>query len=201
MEYVSNVLDNLKRILKLPSDRQLALKLEIHPASLSNSIKRNILPWEKIITYSLNNNLSLDEIFLNNINQSENKDSNTDNIASSKNSTFNENNKLSSIKTLEEDSEIQIPYIFQSEDTELRAYLTDKKIYVLDINEKEIKGTNYWLVKSNNNYYALTISVNLDGKYQLKDDDDSIRSISVEEFKKLEIIGKIHFRFIRDSFI
>ena len=157
MEYVSNVLDNLKRILKLPSDRQLALKLEIHPASLSNSIKRNILPWEKIITYSLNNNLSLDEIFLNNINQSENKDSNTDNIASSKNSTFNENNKLSSIKTLEEDSEIQIPYIFQSEDTELRAYLTDKKIYVLDINEKEIKGTNYWLVKSNNNYYALTI--------------------------------------------
>lgn len=201
MEYVSNVLDNLKRILKLPSDRQLALKLEIHPASLSNSIKRNILPWEKIITYSLNNNLSLDEIFLNNINQSENKDSNTDNIESSKNSTFNENNKLSSIKTLEEDSEIQIPYIFQSEDTELRAYLTDKKIYVLDINEKEIKGTNYWLVKSNNNYYALTISVNLDGKYQLKDDDDSIRSISVEEFKKLEIIGKIHFRFIRDSFI
>lgn len=201
MEYVSNVLDNLKRILKLPSDRQLALKLEIHPASLSNSIKRNILPWEKIITYSLNNNLSLDEIFLNNINQSENKDSNTDNIASSKNSTFNENNKLSSIKTLEEDSEIQIPYIFQSEDTELRAYLTDKKIYVLDINEKEIKGTNYWLVKSNNNYYALTISVNLDGKYQLKDDDESIRSISVEEFKKLEIIGKIHFRFIRDSFI
>lgn len=201
MDYASSVLDNLKRILDLPSDRQLAFRLDLHPASLSNTIKRKILPWEKIITYAINNNLSLDEIFLNKVNQSGYDKSNTDNIEAKNKSIINENNKLSSIKTLEEDSEIQIPYIFQSEDTELRAYLTDKKIYILDINEKEIKGTNYWLVKSNNNYYALTISVNLDGKYQLKDDDDSIRSISAEEFKKLEITGKIHFRFIRDSFI
>ena len=45
------------------------------------------------------------------------------------------------------------------------------------------------------------ISIDLDGSYSLKDDDNNIKKIMMEDFKKIEVIGKINFKLIRETFI
>lgn len=48
-EYINEVVNKLKKILNVTSDRQLALKLDVMPSSFSNTIKRGLLPYEKIL--------------------------------------------------------------------------------------------------------------------------------------------------------
>jgi len=38
-------------------------------------------------------------------------------------------------------------------------------------------------------------------KPNLKDDDNNIKKIMMEDFKKIEVIGKINFKLIRETFI
>jgi len=187
-EYIAKVVKSLKETLDVKSDRQLALKLDMLPASFSNTIKRGLLPLEKMFSYAKEHNLSLDEMFL----FSEKQDQQAQ----------LETKHLTKVQLLDNETIfISVPYIFISSQAQLRAFLNDKKIYILDINEKELNGSNYWLIKSNDIYYTMVISIDLDGSYILKDDDNNIRKISIEDFSKFEVIGKIHFRFIRELFI
>jgi len=187
-EYITRVVKNLKETLDVKSDRQLALKLDMLPASFSNTIKRGLLPLEKIFSYAKEHNLSLDEIFLFN-------DKKEQQIQL-------ESEHLTKVTLLDNESvSIFVPYIFISSQAQLRAFLNDKKIYILDISEKEVNSSNYWLIKSNGIYYTMVISIDLDGSYILKDDNNNIRKISIEDFSKFEVIGKIHFKFVRELFI
>jgi len=187
-EYITKVVKNLKETLGVKSDRQLALRIGMLPASFSNTIKRGLLPLEKIFSYAKEHNLSLDEIFL----FGEEKDKQIQ----------LETEHLTKVILLDnENVSIFVPYIFISSQVKLRAFLNDRKIYILDINEKEINSSNYWLIKSNDIYYTMVISIDLDGSYILKDDNNNIRKISVEDFSKFEIVGKICFRFTRELFV
>jgi len=187
-EYITRVVKNLKETLDVKSDRQLALKLDMLPASFSNTIKRGLLPLEKIFSYAKEHNLSLDEIFL---------------FSDKKKQQIQlKSEHLTKVTLLDNESvSIFVPYIFISSQAQLRAFLNDKKIYILDINEKEVNSSNYWLIKSNDIYYAMVISIDLDGSYILKDDNNNTRKISIEDFSKFEVIGKIHFKFVRELFI
>ena len=63
-EYVNSVINNLKKILGVTSDRQLPIRLDIKPPSFANTIKRGLLPYEKIVLFAKKHNQSLDKIFL-----------------------------------------------------------------------------------------------------------------------------------------
>jgi len=187
-EYITKVVKNLKETLDVKSDRQLALKLGMLPASFSNTIKRGLLPLEKMFSYAKEHNLSLDEMFL---------------FSDKKEQQIQLESELFTKVTLldNENVSISIPYIFISSQAKFRAFLNDKNIYILDISKKKVTGSNYWLIKSNDIYYAMVISIDLDGSYILKDDNNNIRKISIEDFSKFEVIGKIHFRFVRELFV
>ncbi|MGJ0493271.1 helix-turn-helix domain-containing protein [Aliarcobacter cryaerophilus] len=194
-EYISGVISKLKTKLQITSDRQLAGKLELSPSSLSATLKRGLLPYEKIINFCKKTNISLDEIFLN---IEENNINNKINISEDK---LQCNKDFSSIKLLDnEDYSISIPTSNLSKE-EYRAYINDKKIYIIDTRSKEISHNTYCLIKSNNIYFPVVISIDLDGSYSLRDDEDNTTKLAPDEFKKFEIIGKISFRLIRETFI
>jgi len=171
-EYIAKAVKNLKETLGVKSDRQLALKLDMLPASFSNTIKRGLLPLEKMFSYAKEHNLSLDEMFL----FSEKQDQQAQ----------LENEHLTKVQLLDNETIfVSVPYIFVSSQVQLRAFLNDRKIYILDINEKEVTGSNYWLIKSNDIYYTMVISIDLDGSYIFKDDDNNIKKTLFLSSKQL----------------
>lgn len=194
-EYIDNVVLKLKSILNITSDRQLALKLDIMPSSFANTIKRGLLPYEKILFFAINNKISLDEIFLLNNNKTATE---IKNIINQQEESLKD---LVEIKILNaNENTIKIP-LNSSVSVETRAYIDDKKIYIIDTEDKEVKNNSYYLVKSNEIYFAFFISIDLDGSYNLKNDEDLLRKISSEDFSKIEIIGRISYKLNRETYI
>lgn len=194
-EYIDNVVLKLKSILNITSDRQLALKLDIMPSSFANTIKRGLLPYEKILFFAINNKISLDEIFLLNNNQTVTE---IKNIINQQEEPFKDLVEIKILNTNE--NTIKIP-LNSSVSVETRAYIDDKKIYIIDTEDKEVKNNSYYLVKSNEIYFAFFISIDLDGSYNLKNDEDLLRKISSEDFSKIEIIGRISYKLNRETYI
>lgn len=196
-KYIQDVLNNMKNILNVKSDRQLSILIDTQPSSLFNSIKRGLLPYEKIIFFALKKGYSLDEIFL------FKKDGSSDNFDNKIEDIQEEDyTNLAYIKVLDnEKKQIKIP-LYTAYSDNIRAYLDDKKIYIINIEDKEIFNKSYYLIKSKNNYFAVSIIIELDGIYSLKDDDNNtVSKLTDKEFEELEIIGKINFRFDKKTFI
>ncbi|AZL53773.1 MULTISPECIES: helix-turn-helix domain-containing protein [Aliarcobacter] len=192
--FVNEVLDNLANILNVKSDRQLAIKLDILPSTLFNNRKRGILPYEKILTYALQNNLSLDDIF---------KPSNIKNNKVNECILASSDYDLVNINILNDSKNfIQIPLKI-AEQENYKAYLDDKKIYVIDTINNNFKNKNRYLIKNNNNYFVVLISLDFDNTYILRDENDSdlISKLTKEEFEKIEIIGKVDFILSRETYI
>ena len=194
-EYIDNVVLKLKSILNITSDRQLALKLDIMPSSFANTIKRGLLPYEKILFFAINNKISLDEIFLLNNNETATE---IKNIINQQEEPLKDLVEIKILNTNE--NTIKIP-LNSSVSVETRAYIDDKKIYIIDTEDKEVKNNSYYLVKSNEIYFAFFISIDLDGSYNLKNDEDLLRKISSEDFSKIEIIGRISYKLNRETYI
>lgn len=194
-EYIDNVVLKLKSILNITSDRQLALKLDIMPSSFANTIKRGLLPYEKILFFAINNKISLDEIFLLNNNKTATE---IKNIINQQEESLKDLVEIKILNTNE--NTIKIP-LNSSVSVETRAYIDDKKIYIIDTEDKEVKNNSYYLVKSNEIYFAFFISIDLDGSYNLKNDEDLLRKISSEDFSKIEIIGRISYKLNRETYI
>lgn len=194
-EYIDNVVLKLKSILNITSDRQLALKLDIMPSSFANTIKRGLLPYEKILFFAINNKISLDEIFLLNNNETATE---IKNIINQSEEPLKDLVEIKILNTNE--NTIKIP-LNSSVSVETRAYIDDKKIYIIDTEDKEVKNNSYYLVKSNEIYFAFFISIDLDGSYNLKNDEDLLRKISSEDFSKIEIIGRISYKLNRETYI
>lgn len=192
--FVNEVLDNLANILNVKSDRQLAIKLDILPSTLFNNRKRGILPYEKILTYALQNNLSLDDIF---------KPSNIKNNKVKECFLASSDYDLVNINILNDSKNfIQIPLKI-AEQENYKAFLDDKKIYIIDTINNNFKNKNRYLIKNNNNYFVVLISLDFDNTYILKDENDSdlISKLTKEEFEKIEIIGKVDFILSRETYI
>lgn len=192
--FVNEVLDNLANILNVKSDRQLAIKLDILPSTLFNNRKRGILPYEKILTYALQNNLSLDDIF---------KPSNIKNNKVNECILASSDYDLVNINILNDSKNfIQIPLKI-AEQENYKAYLDDKKIYIIDTINNNFKNKNRYLIKNNNNYFVVLISLDFDNTYILRDENDSdlISKLTKEEFEKIEIIGKVDFILSRETYI
>lgn len=194
-EYIDNVVLKLKSILNITSDRQLALKLNIMPSSFANTIKRGLLPYEKILFFAINNKISLDEIFLLNNNETATE---IKNIINQPEEPLKDLVEIKILNTNE--NTIKIP-LNSSVSVETRAYIDDKKIYIIDTEDKEVKNNSYYLVKSNEIYFAFFILIDLDGSYNLKNDEDLLRKISSEDFSKIEIIGRISYKLNRETYI
>lgn len=192
--FVNEVLDNLAKILDVKSDRQLAIKLDILPSTLFNNRKRGILPYEKILTYALQNNLSLDDIF---------KPSNIKNNKVNECILASSDYDLVNINILNDSKNfIQIPLKI-AEQENYKAFLDDKKIYIIDTINNNFKNKNRYLIKNNNNYFVVLISLDFDNTYILRDENDSdlISKLTKEEFEKIEIIGKVDFILSRETYI
>ncbi|MDX4028388.1 helix-turn-helix domain-containing protein [Aliarcobacter skirrowii] len=192
--FVNEVLDNLANILNVKSDRQLAIKLDILPSTLFNNRKRGILPYEKILTYALQNNLSLDDIF---------KPSNIKNNKVNECILASSDYDLVNINILNDSKNfIHIPLKI-AEQENYKAYLDDKKIYIIDTINNNFKNKNRYLIKNNNNYFVVLISLDFDNTYILRDENDSdlISKLTKEEFEKIEIIGKVDFILSRETYI
>ena len=194
-EYIDNVVLKLKSILNITSDRQLALKLDIMPSSFANTIKRGLLPYEKILFFAINNKISLDEIFLLNNNETATE---IKNIINQSEEPLKDLVEIKILNTNENTIKIRLN---SSVSVETRAYIDDKKIYIIDTEDKEVKNNSYYLVKSNEIYFAFFISIDLDGSYNLKNDEDLLRKISSEDFSKIEIIGRISYKLNRETYI
>lgn len=192
--FVNEVLDNLANILNVKSDRQLAIKLDILPSTLFNNRKRGILPYEKILNYALQNNLSLDDIF---------KPSNIKNNKVNECILASSDYDLVNINILNDSKNfIQIPLKI-AEQENYKAFLDDKKIYIIDTINNNFKNKNRYLIKNNNNYFVVLISLDFDNTYILRDENDSdlISKLTKEEFEKIEIIGKVDFILSRETYI
>lgn len=192
--FVNEVLDNLANILNVKSDRQLAIKLDILPSTLFNNRKRGILPYEKILNYALQNNLSLDEIF---------KPNNVKNDKTKECFLASSDYDLVNINILNDSKNfIQIPLKI-AEQENYKAFLDDKKIYIIDTINNNFKNKNRYLIKNNNNYFVVLISLDFDNTYILRDENDSdlISKLTKEEFEKIEIIGKVDFILSRETYI
>ncbi|WP_066408147.1 helix-turn-helix domain-containing protein [Aliarcobacter skirrowii] len=192
--FVNEVLDNLAKILDVKSDRQLAIKLDILPSTLFNNRKRGILPYEKILAFALQNNFSLDDIF---------KPSNIKNNKVNECILASSDYDLVNINILNDSKNfIQIPLKI-AEQENYKAFLDDKKIYIIDTINNNFKNKNRYLIKNNNNYFVVLISLDFDNTYILRDENDSdlISKLTKEEFEKIEIIGKVDFILSRETYI
>lgn len=199
-EYVNNVVLNLKSKFNITSDRQLAMKLNILPASFANTIKRGLLPYEKLIAYCKKEGLSLDEIFLMNNDNVVNNLSDKIETKETKKELESRKNSIA-IKILNEESSIYLPLNLPTKNS-YKAYIYDKNILILDIENKEILSNNYYLVETNKiHYFPMTISIDLTGDYLLKNDENITTKLTKEELEKIEIVGKIDFKFTRETFI
>lgn len=192
--FVNEVLDNLANILNVKSDRQLAIKLDILPSTLFNNRKRGILPYEKILNYALKQEISLDEIF---------KPNNVKNDKTKECFLASSDYDLVNINILNDSKNfIQIPLKI-AEQENYKAFLDDKKIYIIDTINNNFKNKNRYLIKNNNNYFVVLISLDFDNTYILRDENDSdlISKLTKEEFEKIEIIGKVDFILSRETYI
>ncbi|KLD99297.1 helix-turn-helix domain containing protein [Aliarcobacter butzleri] len=198
---ILGVIDNLKSIMGVTSDRQVALKLDVKPPTFRNSKERGLIPYKEIILYAKREKLDLNEIFFNNLEEKPKIGNSTKDInITIKNNTNNGN--ISSIKLLENDTNtISLPLSNFSQNDTIRAWINDKKIYIIDIFDKKIIDKNYYLIRSNKNIFAMNISIDLNGDYLLKDDEDNTTKVTPDNFKDFEIIGKINFRLKRETFI
>lgn len=164
------------------------------PSTLFNNRKRGILPYEKILTYALQNNLSLDDIF---------KPSNIKNNKVNECILASSDYDLVNINILNDSKNfIQIPLKI-AEQENYKAFLDDKKIYIIDTINNNFKNKNRYLIKNNNNYFVVLISLDFDNTYILRDENDSdlISKLTKEEFEKIEIIGKVDFILSRETYI
>lgn len=199
-EYVNSVINNLKKILGVTSDRQLSIRLDIKPPSFANTIKRGLLPYEKIVLFAKKHNQSLDKIFL-----LQNQDYTIENEPKC-NYSEPESNSISSnnsteIQLINDEQTIKIPNLPVTPNKNLKAFIDDKKIYIINTNDKIFVNNHYYLLKSNNAFFTMVISIDLDGQYILKNDDDITTKLTLDEFNKIEIVGKVNFKLTRETFI
>ena len=62
-ESFDSVFEKLKEIMRVDSDRRIALALDMHSSQISLLRKTKKIPYEKIVKYCLENNVSADSIF------------------------------------------------------------------------------------------------------------------------------------------
>lgn len=199
-EYVNSVINNLKKILGVTSDRQLSIRLDIKPPSFANTIKRGLLPYEKIVLFAKKHNQSLDKIFL-----LQNQNYTIENEPKCNYSELESNsissNNSTEIQLINGEQTIKIPNLPVTPNKTLRAFIDDKKIYIIDTKDKIFVNNNYYLLKSSNAFFPMIVSMDLDGQYILKNDDDITTKLTLDEFNKIEIVGKVNFKLTRETFI
>ncbi len=199
-EYVNSVINNLKKILGVTSDRQLSIRLDIKPPSFANTIKRGLLPYEKIVLFAKKHNQSLDKIFL-----LQNQNYTIENEPKCNYSELESNsissNNSTEIQLINGEQTIKIPNLPVTPNKTLRAFIDDKKIYIIDTKDKIFVNNNYYLLKSSNAFFPMIVSMDLDGQYILKNDDDITTKVTLNEFNKIEIVGKVNFKLTRETFI
>ena len=199
-EYVNSVINNLKKILGVTSDRQLSIRLDIKPPSFANTIKRGLLPYEKIVLFAKKHNQSLDKIFL-----LQNQNYTIENEPKCNYSELESNsissNNSTEIQLINGEQTIKIPNLPVTPNKTLRAFIDDKKIYIIDTKDKIFVNNNYYLLKSSNAFFPMIVSMDLDGQYILKNDDDITTKVTLNEFNKIEIVGKVNFKFTRETFL
>ena len=199
-EYINSVINNLKKILGVTSDRQLSIRLDIKPPSFANTIKRGLLPYEKIVLFAKKHNQSLDKIFL-----LQNQNYTIENEPKCNYSELESNsissNNSTEIQLINGEQTIKIPNLPVTPNKTLRAFIDDKKIYIIDTKDKIFVNNNYYLLKSSNAFFPMIVSMDLDGQYILKNDDDITTKVTLNEFNKIEIVGKVNFKLTRETFI
>lgn len=189
-----SVIEKLKTIYELKSDRKLSLKLDVLPASFSNSKKRGILPYEKIITAAIKDKISLDEIFGNRIN-------NKIDYTNLKDKKANKHG-LVDIPMLNDNLDyIRVPLIYLENTTNLKGYISNNHTYILNTSEIKPEHNRTYLLTSNNIYYIKHISIDLSGTYLLKDEDGSITNINKNELDNVIFIGRVEHKFSRTSLV
>lgn len=192
IEEFDKVIKKLKDLLGIDSDRQLAFKLNILPASFSNNKRNSILPYEKIVLLALENNISLDILFNNKVEQ--NSRINED-IRNEDNTSDYINIEL----LIDNNDYVRLPVNLKEDVNNLKAIVLENNIYVVNIKFNLVENNNNYLLKSNEVYYAKHISIDFSGNYLLKSMDGSIDKITKEEFEKIESIGKIVVKFEKEN--
>lgn len=190
-EYFNIVIENMKRLLSVKSDRQLAFALDVLPASFANSKKRALIPCEKIIQVAIKRKFNLNEIFGNIIIENQ-----TFINANTETNLIN-NNDLINIKLLDSKNDfIRVPLFTRNESDNYKAYIHNKKdIYVININERNIENGKFYLLKGNDVFYVRYIMIDFDGNYTLKDEQNISEKVNKEVLENIEIIGKIEAAF------
>lgn len=176
------VINKLKDILNIKSDRQLSFALDILPASFANSRKRGIIPFDKIINYALKKNIDLNLIF----NPDVLIDSNTINSSNNKEDFLK-------IKILNNEEDfLKIPFSYNDIKLDTCRCLTlDDKIYIINIEDTSLQNNKKFILKSNNIYYYRHVNINFEGSFIFKDETSISEQIEKELVDKIEVVGKI----------
>lgn len=182
--YYSSIVEKVKEIEGVTSDRQFALTIGMRPDSYANAKKRGTFPFEKVIDYCFKNRYSLDEVFgmknpkkiLEN-NSTENEDFvdipsliNDDNVRLPKDSIRDIIDKINSLKV----------YIDSA-----------NNIFIINTELKKLQDRESFLVKIFDKYYIKDVSVDLDKNYKLSESNYEPIIIKESDFEKFEIIGKV----------
>lgn len=187
-----NVINRLKEIAKIPNDRQLCFKLDILTPSFSNSKKRGVLPYKKIIAFCKNTGISLDLLFNNDNPTIDKLKSNVQNI---------DDKNIYNIPILQNESDFLRLNFGQILDiSNLKAYLNNNLIYILNESLNQLENETTYLIKSNEIFYVRHISIDFDGMYILKDEKGNVEKLNKETFSKINLIGKIIFSFSKERF-
>ena len=126
---------------------------------------------------------------------------NTQNFSTPEQIVKREANMSSAIFADDGITTIKIPNLPVTPNKTLRAFIDDKKIYIIDTKDKIFVNNNYYLLKSSNAFFPMIVSMDLDGQYILKNDDDITTKVTLNEFNKIEIVGKVNFKLTRETFI
>jgi len=185
----SSIVEKIKEIEKINSDRQFALLIGMRPDSYANAKKRGTFPYEKIIEYCFRKNFSIDEIF-----DMKNPVKNIKELLGKENK-----NNFIDVLCINSEDHIRVPKdnIHNLDDINFfRAFIDENgNIFLINKNKTKLEDRANFLVKIFDKYYIKNVSIDLDRNFKLLEKEYEPIILKESDFSKIDVIGKVEISY------
>jgi homospermidine synthase len=182
------VIQKIKQIEEIKSDKDFAKLINIKPDALVQRKNRNSIPHDNIIKYCLANNISIDMIY-------ENNDIEINDITSVHDQmiTSTKNDKLSRIAIFDSNEVLKLP--IHNPNNVLKAYIdsSSKQIFIIDTSVDKYNNEGLYYITYHDRTYIKNITDTFNGSFQISScctNDLSSNSFEIDENKINELIIK-----------
>lgn len=187
VNYLS-IVERIKEIEKINSDRQFALLIGMRADSYANAKKRGTFPYEKVIEYCFRKNYSIDEIF------------NLKNpIKNLKEPSKGWKDRYFNILCIDSEDYIRVPKDTTHNFDDInffRAFIDEKgNIFLINKTKTKLEDRANFLVKIFDKYYIKNVSIDLDRNFKLLEKEYEPIILKESDFSKIDVIGKVEISY------